>query len=164
MNLRCLLALCLLNFTTERSKDYLYVGTRQGCIDIYDTKQWPSLKNQTYRVSIVLVCDQIEAGSAFSMSDSDTDSCSNSRIHSGPNENLYKTIFRSQKHFPGTAILHMKIYHPSVFNSPASRPKLGRRSTMPSILITPPKKSNSKLFVALQDGKIYWSFIQHLLG
>ena len=37
------LALCLLNFTTERSKDYLYVGTRQGCIDIYDTKQWSSL-------------------------------------------------------------------------------------------------------------------------
>ena len=80
--------------------------------------------------------------------------------------NLQKTIFRSQKHFPGSSILHMKIYQPSIFNSPTNRPKhgLGRRSTMPSILITPPKKSNSKLFVALQDGKIYWSFIQHLLG
>ena len=33
-------ALCLTHYTTDNGKSYVLAGTRQGCIDVYDTKQW----------------------------------------------------------------------------------------------------------------------------
>ena len=38
-------ALCLTNYNADSGKSYVLAGTRQGCIDIYDTKQWTIFKS-----------------------------------------------------------------------------------------------------------------------